>query len=51
MITNCETELLTLTDEIFKFVKSRFEKSNNKKINFLLDNFPFTTEINNKKIL
>ena len=51
IIANCDCEFLTISEELFNYVKSRFERTNTKKLNFLIDNFPNIEKTKNKTFL
>ena len=51
IITNTECEFLTISQELFNFIKSKFEKTNTKKLNFLMDNFPDIELTKNRNFL
>ena len=51
VVTNTDCEFLTISEELFSYIKARFEKTNTKKLNFLLDTFPDIERIKNRTIL
>ena len=51
VVTNVDCEFLTISEELFSYIKARFEKTNTKKLNFLLDTFPDMERIKNRTIL
>jgi len=51
IVTNTECEFLTVSAELFAFIKARFERSNTLKLNFMLDFFPNLDQVTNKKMI
>mgnify|MGYP002622739310 CR=1 FL=1 len=51
IMASMTSEFLTISTELYNYIRSRFERNNKAKLSFMLEYFPFVEKMHNQKVL